>query len=361
MPTGRRHPENIQDAHRFKNLVNEARVAGIALIGKREVEPLIERLVPLIDDHDFWMHSLEGVAIFVSPDQYRVLHLQEPVAELVNVSVSGRFFIKPLLRIFQGADRFQVLAFTRTDIRLFEGNRFRLDEIKPAAGVPRSLVEALGNEITPPRSTISSFGGAEGGGYMRNEHSSRKDEEEIDEERFYREVDRAVTEHHSMKSRLPLLLAGLPEHRSIFRSLSHNPYLADEEISVDPRHISNDELRHLAWSALEPRWARKLDDTVARYEEYRSKSLGDDDPVIVARAAAEGRVSSMLLDSDRYYPGSVDLDTGRIFPSKEGDATSEDVLEEIAMLVLDHGGEVLVLPSDRMPSLTGLAALFRYS
>jgi hypothetical protein len=361
MPTGRRHPENIQDALHFKNLVNQAREAGIALSGKREVDPLIDRLVPLIDDHDFWMHSLEGIAVFVSPDQFRVLHLQEPVTEHVNVSGSGRFFIKPLLRTYQGADRFQVLAFTRTDIRMFEGNRFRLDEIRPAAGVPKTLVEALGNEITPPHPTVSSFGGADGGGFMRHEHSSRKDEEEIDEERFYRAVDRAVTELHSMKTGLPLFLAGLPEHQSIFRSVSHNPYLAEEGIIVDPRLIGTEDLRKLAWAVLEPRWTKKLDDTVARYEEYRTKALGDDDPVIVARAAAEGRVWSLLLDSERQYPGSVDQATGNIFASKEGAGIHEDVLEEIAMLVLDHGGEVLVLPGGKMPCNTGVAALFRYA
>jgi len=361
MPTGRRHPENLQDALHFKNLVTEAREKGISMAGKRELQPLLDRLTPMIDDHDLWMHSLEGIAVFVSPDHYLVLHLQEPVLEHVSVSVTGKYYIKPLLRLFQAGDRFQVLAITRTDVRLFQGNRFRLDEIRPAPAVPKTMVDALGFETTPPHQTIASFGGADNGGFMRHGHSSRKDEEELDDERFFRAVDRAVTEWHSKPTGLPLVLAALPDHQSMFRSVSRNPHLVEAAVNVDPRLIATEELRMRSWEVLEPRWTGQINDAVARYEEYHSKGLGEDDPYLIAKAAAAGRVWTLLLDSERQYPGSLDPATGRIVPSKEGAESAGDVLEELAMLVLDNGGEVLVLPAEKMPSLTGVAALFRYA
>ncbi|NTV02729.1 MAG: hypothetical protein HGB04_08110 [Chlorobiaceae bacterium] len=361
MPTGRRHPENLQDALHFKNLVTEAREKGIALVGKRGIQSLIDRLTPMIDDHDFWMHTLDGVAVFVSPDHFQVLHLQEPVEAQVSVSEKGKFHIKPLLRLFQSGDRFQVLAVTRTDVRLFEGNRFRLEEIRPAAGVPKTLVDALGFETTPPHQTVASFGVAGSPGSMRHGHSSRRDEEELDIERFYRVVDRAVTEWHSMPSGLPLILAALPEHQSEFRAVSHNPHLLEEGLSIDPRLAGSEELRLLAWELLEPRWSMKVDEMLAKYEEYYSKQLGDDDPYVIAKAAGAGRVWTLLLDSERRYPGSLEPATGRIVPAKAGDVSAGDVLEDLAMLVLDNGGEVLVLPSEKMPSLTGVAALYRYA
>ena len=361
MPTGRRHPENLQDSLHFKNLVTEARGKGIAIVGKRGIQSLIERLISMIDDHDFWTHTLDGVAVFVSPDHYQVLHLQEPVDEHVSVSVFGRFYIKPLLRLFQGGDRFQVLALTKTDVRLFEGNRFRLDEIRPAPAVPKTLVDALGFETTPPHQTIASFGAAGSAGVMRHGHSSRRDEEELDNERFFRAVDQSVTEWHSMPAGLPLILAALPEHQSEFRSVSHNPHLLESGLDVDPRLIDSDELRRLAWEVLEPLWTKTIDDALAKYEEFYSKSLGEDDPYLIARAAGAGRVMTLLLDSERQYPGSLDPETGRIVPAKADDKAAEDVLEELALLVLDNGGEVLVLPAEKMPSQTGVAAVYRYA
>lgn len=361
MPTGRRHPENLQDALHFKNLVGEAREKGVSMTGKREMQPLLDKLVPMIEDHDFWMHSFDGLAVFASPGFFRVLRLQESVTDYVGVSMTGRFFLKPMLRIFQAIDRFQVLSLTRTDLRLFEGNRFLLDEIRPAPGVPRSMVDALGHEITQPNMTISSFGGADSGGTLRHGYSARKDEEEIDNERFFRAVDRAITEFHSMPSGLPLVLSALPEHQSLFRSISHNPQLVEPGVDVDPRLISSDELRILAWEALEPRWRTRVAEVVARYEEYRTKSLADDDPFIVAKAAAAGKVWTLLLDSEKRYTGTFDPATGKIVPATEGSPTAVDVLEELAMLVLENGGEVIVLPPGRIPSMTGVAAIFRYA
>lgn len=360
MPTGKRHPENLGDALHFKNLVTETRNQGIRLAGKREMQPLLDRLNAMVDDHDFWMHSLEGIAAFVAPGIFMMLRLQEPVVEEVSVSLDGKFHLRPLLRIFQATDRFQLLALTRTELRLYEGNRFQLVEIPRAPGVPKDMEDALGHQITPPHQTIASFGGAENAGSMRHGHSSRKDEEELDNERFYRAVDRAVDDHHSSVSGLPLVLAALPDHQSLFRKVSHNPLLVADAVDVDPRMASTEELRRMAWDALEPRWTARLEAAIARYEEYRLKSLGDDDPFIVAKAAATGKVWTLLLDSDRRYAGKLDRATGRITPVTS-EAQADDALAEIAMLVLENGGEVLVLPSERMPSQTGLAAIYRYS
>jgi hypothetical protein len=360
MPTGKRHPENLGDALHFKNLLTETRNQGLQLAGKREIQPLLDRLSAMVDDHDFWMHSLEGIAAFVAPGIFMMLRLQEPVAEEVSVSLDGKFHLRPLLRIFQATDRFQLLALTRTDLRLYEGNRLRLVEIPRAPGVPKDMEDALGHQTTPPHQTMAFFGGAENAGSMRHGHSSRKDEEELDNERFFRAVDRAVDDCHSSVSGLPLILAALPEHQSLFRKVSHNPLLVADAVDVDPRMVSTEELRRMAWDALEPRWKAQVEAAIARYEEYRSKSLGDDDPFVVAKAASTGKVRTLLLDRDRRYAGKLDWSTGRITPVKS-EARADDALEAIAMLVLENGGEVLVLPSERMPSQTGVAAIYRYS
>jgi hypothetical protein len=42
---------------------------------------------------------------------------------------------------------------------------------------------------------------------MHHGHGGKKDEADIDAERFFRAIDRAVLEHHSRPSGLPLMLA----------------------------------------------------------------------------------------------------------------------------------------------------------
>jgi hypothetical protein len=110
-------------------------------------------------------------------------------------------------------------------MKLFEGNRDAVDEIEPFPGVPRTLTDALGDELTEPRHTVSSYGGSGQAAGMHHGHGGRKAEVDKDAERYFRAVDRAVHEQHSRPSGLPLILAALPEHHHLFHSVSHNPQL----------------------------------------------------------------------------------------------------------------------------------------
>ena len=358
MQTSRRYPENAQDPLRFKNLVSKAESDALKSVGKRVIAPLIERLRTLQDETDFWNHTLDGLAVFVSPDYFRVFKLQQAVNE--QAYVSDVFFIKPLLRINQMNERFQVLVLTRTEARLYEGNRYRFDEIEMDREVPKTIAEALGSEITPPHMTVASYGGVGQGSSMRHGHSSRKDEEEIDEERYFRTVDHAIAEHHSKPSGLPLILAALPQHQAIFRSVSHNPHLLEDGITADPRLLETDSLREMAWQLLAPHWERKIDELLARFEEAQAKSLGSDNPFYITEAALGGNVSALMLDEQRIYPGGVDAATGDISFSMTSPGNEHDVFEDLAITVFGKGGEVLVLPSERMPSASGIAAIFRH-
>jgi len=126
-PTHRRHPENVQDTIRFKNLVRILERSLRQKYPTREVRPLLEPLNEVGSQFDFWNHAQDGLAILRSPHILRIYRLQRPVAELAIVADS--FHTKPLLRIVQSADRYQVLGLSRATVKLYEGNRYALDEI----------------------------------------------------------------------------------------------------------------------------------------------------------------------------------------------------------------------------------------
>lgn len=359
MPTHRSFPENTQDPLRFRNLVDAAESDGIASVGKRVIGPLIKKLRALHDDHLFWSHMLDALAVFVSADYFRVFRLQQPVIEQVHVS--DVFFIRPLIGIFQTSERYQLLALTRTEIHLYEGDRYLLDKVELAPEVPATMTAALGSEITPPHMTVASYGGVALGSSMRHGHSSRHDEEAIDDERFFRAVDHGIEHHHSNPSGLPLILAALPQHQALFRQVSHNPHLLDEGIEDDPRMLTEDSLRERAWKVLEPHWQSMVDQQVARYEEASSKNLGSDNPFTISEAALAGNVFILLLDRQKIYPGGIDMMSGSLNFAKDSRGREHDVLEDIAETVLRKGGEVLVLSSEQMPTSSGAAAIFRYT
>jgi hypothetical protein len=324
-----------------------------------EIRALLEPFEALSNDHDFWNHTTDGLAVFGAPGLFQVFGLQRTTPELAVVAES--FHTKPLLSCLQSADRFQVLALNLHEIRLFEGNRDALDEIDLASGVPRTLTEALGEELTEPHQTVASYGGAGGRSVpMRHGHGDKKDEMDNDAERFFRRVDRAILESHSQPSGLPLILAALPEHQGHFRKHSQNPFLLDEGIKIHPDALPMKEFRELAWHSFQPQYQAGLAELADDFAVAKSKGLGQEDVKQVAEAAALGRIATLLIEADRQIPGRIDGATGEVEFEDLNHPEVDDLLDDLGELVLTNGGRVVVVPADRMPTTTGVAATCRF-
>jgi hypothetical protein len=358
-PTHRHRPENQQDPIRFRNLVKELEASLGQKYPAVEVRLLLKPFETLAHDDTFWNHTLDGLAVLGGPTLFRVFRLQRTVAELAIVADS--FHTKPLRRFLQSVGRYQILGLSLGKIQLFEGTRDALDEIDPAPGVPRTSTEALGDERTESHMTVASYGGVgQGSAPMHHGDGGKQDAVQPDAERFFRAVDRAVLEHHSRPSGLPLILAALPEHHHLFHRVSHNPFLLAEGLSVNPDTLPIDELRERAWQVVAPQYQAGLVKLADEFAVAKSNGLGSDDPAEVAQAAAAGRVATLLIESDRMIGGRLDGATGRIDVADLRNPRVDDLLDDLGELVGKMGGRVVVLPAERMPGRTGLAATYRY-
>ncbi len=358
-PTHRSWPENQQDPIRFRNLVKELEVSLRQKYPAVETRLLLEPFAALAHDDAFWNHTGEGLAVLGGPSLFRVFRLQRPVAELAVVADS--FHTKPLRRFLQSVGHYQVLGLSLLKIQLFEGNRDALDEIDLAPGVPQTITEALGAELTDPVSTVSSHGGVgQASSPMHHGHGGKKDEVDSDTERFFRAVDRAVLEHHSRPSGLPLILAALPEHHDLFRRISHNPFLISEGLTINPDVLPIDELQERAWQVVEPQYQARLTELADEFAVAQSKGLGWDDVPKIAEAAVEGRIATLLIEAGREIAGRLDAATGKVQLTHSSHPEVGDVLDDLGELVSNKGGKVVVVPSERMPTKTGAAATCRY-
>jgi len=358
-PTHRSHPDNQQDPIRYRNLLKEMEHSLRQKFSTREVEPLMEKFQALAHDNDFWNHRTDGLAILSTPQQFQIFELQRTVPELVVVADS--FHTKPLLRILQSADRYQILCLNQHEAKLYEGNRDALDPLD-LTGMPSTMTEALGAELTEPHQTVASYGMGAGKGSqaMHHGHGAKQDEVDSDRDRFFRFIDREILEHYSRPSGLPLMLAALAESHAPFHDVSHNPFLMSEGIMRNPEALSLDQLRAEAWRIVEPHYLKRLATLVEDYQLARSRELGSDDLTQVAQATMAGRVGTLLVEADREIPGRLDSATGHIEPGPLDDPEMGDVLDDLAEAVLRTKGDVVIVPKERMPSDTGLAATYRY-
>ncbi len=357
LPTHRLGPDKQQDPIRFRNLIKGAETLLREKYPDADSEALLAPFRELAEDKVFWNNTLDGLVALGTKDAFNIYRLQETVGE--EVSVGDRYLIKPLLRNLQSNRRFQVLAIDRRSAKLFEGDRDALDEVDLGEGGPRTIEAALGGEASEPYKEGGSYSLGTSGS-MHYGQGARNDELELDTERFFRAVDRWVAEHHSRPSRLPLVLAALTEHHAMFHDISKNPLLVDKGVEADPFGMPKDELRRLAWAALEPRRDRVVEDAVERYGTAWSIGLASGDLAELARAASEGRVDTLLLEAGRRVPGEFDEASRRIDYADEDATGADDLLDELAEMVLRKGGDVLVAPPERMPTTVGAAGIYRF-
>jgi hypothetical protein len=214
--------------------------------------------------------------------------------------------------------------------------------------------------LTEPHQTVASYGGANLGSSMRHGHGGKKDEADIDSDRFFRAVDQAVLQHHSRPSGLPLLLAALPEHHGIFRQISKNPFLLGEGIKIHPDALPLDKLRERAWQVFEPQYQSRLAKLADEFALAKSKGLGLDELQKIAEAAVAGQIATLLIEADREIPGRLDAATGRIQRDDLSHPELDDLLDDLGELVTSKGGRAVVVPSAQMPTKTGAAATCRY-
>lgn len=208
--THRRHPVNVEDPIRYRNSLRELKSQLAGNYDSELVRAVLEPFEQLVGDTQFWKHSAEGLAVFGSPDGFEVFELSRPVQD--RLVVADSFHTKPLVRILQSADRFQVLSLSRQEAKLYEGNRDGLESLDTP-----DMVSTIDEVWTDQRSSstqeVGSYGkqSGVGGTAVHHGHGPKSNAGDIDVVRFFRAVDQSVLEHHSRPSKLPLVLVALAD------------------------------------------------------------------------------------------------------------------------------------------------------
>jgi hypothetical protein len=362
MPTFRAFPDSQQNIVKYRNALKELKAKLEQKEDAGDYASLLGPFERLAEDSAFWAHPQDGLAVFGAPGFFHVEKVQRPVPQLVVVN--DHLYLKPLVRVFQSVDTYQILALDRKEIKLYQGNRYVLDEIVMAPSVPRTIEEALGPNVPLPgvekKGTQGPGRPGHPGAGAFHGHGSKKDEVGLDVERFFRVIDRAICEAHSKPSELPLILAALPEYHTRFRDISKNSYLLDEAIHKNADSMTCEQLREEAWKLMEPRYHARLSEILDMFHAQKARAMATDDLTHAVEFATDGRVGTLIVEADRRIPGHIEGRMPRRAAVLRNDPAAGDILDDLAERVLKTGGQVIVAPRGSMPTDTGLAAIFRY-
>lgn len=356
-PTPRHFPDKQQNPIRFRNLLRTLEESLRETWVEHDVRPLLEPFQRLADDEDFWRHrTLTGLTVLGSPDIFRVYTFERPVPEMAVVA--NNFHLKPLLRILQSADGYHVLGLNRHKAVLFEGNRDGLEEVELPTSVQQKLDEAVGGDES--KQQMRAYTEKPGLPGVISGTGSKSDLVDNATVRFFRVVDRAILEHFSRPTNFPLVLAALPEHQASFRKISRNSLLMATGIESYPGSLPAEEFRARAWQVIRPRYLARLANFVEMFGKAQAREHGDHDLEQIARSAVAGRVGTLLVEAERHIPGRINRESGAIELGNLAHSQVDDLIDDVGEFVLSHGGQVVVLPAARMPTRTGVAAIYRF-
>jgi len=363
-PTHRAGPETRQDPIRLRNLLREGRNQLVAQgMAENDVEKMLSPLHDLDHDIDFWRHQQEGLGILVAPDGHRVYKLPYSVPELV---VAGEeFHLKPLLSLFAHDDHFHLIALSKSHTQVYEGNRYSLRSVT-IPNMPTSLAEALqfdDGELQIQQHTSGPKGQA--GHTIFHGQGGEKEVHPDQLLRYFRAINKAFREHVK-DSKLPLVLAGVGYYFPIFREVNSYQHLLEEGVTGAIESMSEKELHDSAWRIVEPRLINAQDKALERFNFMANGNNGNGvlkiadkvEPAVIA--AFEGRVDALIIPEGRQIWGEFHADTETVKMKTDDSGNRCDLLDVAAVNTLLHGGEVYVVPQDKMPEGRDIAALLRF-
>lgn len=349
MKTGMTYPDSEQNPILFKDLLKKLESDLSKHMVGRDYKPILEAFQAYQTNDEFWKTRSVSLAMFYHDDHVHVYDMPRFAPNEVHVADS--FHLKPVFRVLQTTDRFNVLTLDRTAAHLFEANR---DTIIPIVrnDLPTNPQEHdLGARTRVGEQHFSDFGRS-----VMTFHDV--DEKALDAD-FFAEIDKFVEKHFSRVNHLPLVLVALPEHQGTFRKVSSNHLLVSEGVAIGPGHLKAQELREKTFAVIEKLQHEFINSKISQIEAARSHGKGSTDLAEITKAAVAGRVGTLLVDVDKVIPGTIS-DTGDIQPGDLSDPHVDDILDDLMELVFQADGEIHALPTGLMPVDSGVAALLRY-
>ncbi|SDY80637.1 baeRF7 domain-containing protein [Tindallia californiensis] len=360
LPTDPIGTEAQQNRIRLKNLTRQAE-EQLKESGYRhsEFSKLLSPIDTLLNDSIFWSHQQDGLAIFVSPNEFRYYRL--PLSFNMITEVGQQFHLKPLMPLLTQDHQFYLLTLSQNQIRLFQGSPHSIYPLD-LDGIPESLSEALRyddlekqlqfNTRTPQGGDGKRAASFHGQGFgMEN---TKKDLLQ-----FFHKVDKGIQEKMTQPES-PLVLAGVEYLFPIYREANTYPKLVDAGITGNPEDMTLKKLHQESLKVILPLYQQSQEKALHQFAELEGTGRASRQLEDIVLAALHGRIETIFVSKGTQCWGTVNDNATKVFLDEEPAPENKDLFNLAAQQTYLNGGSVYVLPSEEMPGDSDLAAIFRY-
>ena len=276
-------------------------------------------------------------------------------------TITDSFELRSLLPAFQKIHDFYLLALTRNRTRLLHCTATSSEEVHLAKGTPASLNESR-NTDKPDHmlDNRSSAGPSQGSmkGVMSGTGTELEDKPEY-MHTFFGEIDKAV--HTAIKdSGLPLILVGVESELAIYRKVNTYPLLGETGVLGSPDAFKGGEMHARGLRALTTYVPPAMQKTLDELDKLIGTGHASIHASDIVKAAHEGRVSHLFLQTGAEYLGNFNENRGKTSHHVAGGEERHDLIEDAVRQTVRHGGQITLLTGKQMPNGVPVCAVFRY-
>lgn len=316
------------------------------------------------EDLPLWVDASQGLAFLVTNQDAYVINMS--TAPESAVVVGPQFYLKPLFRDQMHEVNYRLLLLNADFFALLEGDRNSVHYVPLPDDVKSFFAETF-PEFDGETTALDYYSLTDHESPY-HDHKSRKDVKQEEAEKFFRYVNKAMTDTLDRTSTDPVILVTAPEHESFFRKICTFDALLPEGIRKDPRSLSGSTLRDDAVAIMDALGAKDVAKLEEDYGYRASKGEATDRIPDIGLALVERKVSVLFLEEGKGIPGTFDATTGEVsfdgspnpVDDKALDPASPDVAAAFAEAAALQDAQILVLPADKMPVTSSIAATFRF-
>jgi hypothetical protein len=251
------------------------------------------------------------------------------------VVIDRSFATRDLIMGMNRSREYLLLSVSSSKIRLFEAVRDELHEIE--------------NEDFPL--DISDVK------VSTHEQSMNLDQQKLKES--FNQADKAMLKVYHEQP-LPVVIAGVEDRITWFMEIADKKVFKLKVTGNYDKHSVHDFGKEV-WPQVQALFEQEEAEILHELENARGVQKQASGLQAVWALASEGRVAKLLVEEDHHVPGTI-AHNGQITIEEDPKAAqvSDDIIDELAELVMQKGGEVRFLGKDKLLSYDRVAAILRF-
>lgn len=326
-------------------------------IDQSHIERLLKPGYDLLQDDSFWSNLSRGLAVFIADGVFRYIKL--PVAPKEEVLVNSTFYLTPLIPVMTSRDYFYVLVLSKKQAKLYRADAFGMQYI-PVPEMPNGVDDVVHFEEKDDQDLYRTDTSGAGAGASFHGTGTGRPDDKTNIAMYFDEVDETLWKAALNQENVPLLLAGVEYLIPIYKQVAKYKPIWDEAITGSHEYEDTQTLYQQARAKMEPYFHERVAKALNTYGNQSATELTSSIPDDIIPAAHYGRIAQLFAQEGEHIWGRFDEMNNQltIHASQEGD--DECLVDKCVIKTLMNGGEVFLLPKEKMPGGSKLAALMRY-